>query len=203
MAISVDPITGEITIPKADLSLIQASPEIRGLDVDAFRLELKDWEASADGRPWPDTHVHNTQVLLAGTTFARTVEIIDPYFVTIEDGQYAVEASGANHNIADVLTVNQVSFRTFNSGGLIVNPVQSGLTAGESADLETIKQYLMGGRNIDYVGNDALGWQRIQRDENDVEVARYNLFDQDGNRITGTVADYLANGTATAREVKI
>lgn len=199
MAISVDPITGEITVPKADLTLLQASPEIRELDVDALRLELKDWEASADGRPWPDTHIHNTEVSLAGTTFARTVEIIAPYFVTIEDGQYAVSAVGANHNVADVLTVNQVSLRTFNSGGLIVSD-QTGLTGTESQQLSDAYNIMIGGRDYDRTGNDALGWQRIQRDENGVEIARYNLYDEDDNRITGSVIDFLNSRKQISRE---
>ena len=44
MAITIDWATKIINIPKTDMTLIQASPEIRELDVDWFRLQLKDIE---------------------------------------------------------------------------------------------------------------------------------------------------------------
>jgi len=76
---------------------------------------------------FPDTHKHNTEVTLAGMTLARTVEIINGYTITFEDGQYAVNLTGANNNIADALNVNQVSVRSANTAGLVV-----GETAGIS-----------------------------------------------------------------------
>lgn len=120
MATTVDWITGEISIPKADLLLIQAGPpEIRQLDTDAFRLELKDLEDDvAGGRPWTRTHNHNLPVTISGVTYARTFEIIAPYFVTFEDGQYRVSLVGSNNNIPDVATVNQVGLLSNNSAGL-------------------------------------------------------------------------------------
>ena len=120
MAISIDWITGEITVPKADTQLSQIGPpEIRTHDTDAFRLELKDLEDdAAGGRPWPRTHNHNLPVTIAGVTYARTLKIIAPYFVTYEDGQYRVSLTGSNNNIVDVATVNQVSIISNNSAGL-------------------------------------------------------------------------------------
>ncbi len=111
-----------IFIPRADMPIVQVSPEIRELNVDAFRLELKALEASADGEPWPDTHRHVTQTVLSGATYARLVEILPPYFVEFEDGQYSVRASGANHNILDVKINNQVSLGVQNSAGLVNSP---------------------------------------------------------------------------------
>jgi hypothetical protein len=67
------------------------------------------------------THRHNTEVLLGGVTYARVVEIISGYTITFEDGQYAVNLTGANSNIGDVVNVNQVSIRSANSAGLISN----------------------------------------------------------------------------------
>ena len=119
MAVSIDWATRVITVPRADMTLLQASPEIRGLDVDAFRLELKALEDNEDGITFPDTHEHNTEKLLGGVYYARIVEIINGYTVTFEDGQYAVKLSGANNNIEDVMNVNQVSLRSSNSAGLI------------------------------------------------------------------------------------
>ena len=120
MAISVDWATGVITVPKADTTLIQASPiEIRELNLNDFRLALRALEASEEGAPWPDTHRHNTQVTISGLQLARVIEIINGYTVTFEDGQYAVNLTGANSNVGDVVNVNQVSVRSFNSAGLV------------------------------------------------------------------------------------
>lgn len=121
MAISIDWSTKVINVPRLDLTLIQSSPkEIREMDVDWFRLELKNLEDSDEGMPYLDTHRHNTTVVLGGLTLARVVEIINGYTVTFEDGQYAVNLVGANNNVADVANVNQVSIRPSNSAGLIV-----------------------------------------------------------------------------------
>lgn len=109
--------TKVINIPKNFTSLTQASPEIRELDIDVFRLALKNIEDD-EGMPFLDTHRHNTIVTVGGTTLARVVEIINGYTVTFEDGQYAVNLVGANSNIGDVVNVNQVSIRSSNSAGL-------------------------------------------------------------------------------------
>lgn len=123
MAITVTWDTKIINVPKADTTLIQSNPtEIRELDINVFRLTLKDLEAGAEGMPFLDTHRHNTEVLLAGITYARVIEIINGYTVTFEDGQYAVNLFGANHNVGDVTNVNQVSIRVNNSAGLISSP---------------------------------------------------------------------------------
>ena len=127
----------EIYVPKADMTLIQAGPPtIYELDVDAFRLTLRDLEDDPDGRPWPKTHVHNTEVTLAGATYARTVQILAPYSVTFEDGQYRVLLAGANNNILDVANVNQVSIALQNSAGLIVVAGGAGdWTTGEKGQI--------------------------------------------------------------------
>jgi hypothetical protein len=122
MTISVDPLTYIITIPKADLTLIQASPEVRELDLDWFRLELKNWEDNAEGMVQPKTHDHNTEVTLAGLTYSRIIEVLSPYTVEFEDGQYSINCTGANHNLSDVKVVNQVSLIVNNAAGLITTP---------------------------------------------------------------------------------
>jgi len=101
------------------MALIQSVPtEIRQLNLDTFRLTLKDLEDDAAGMPFPDTHRHNTTVEVGGVILARVVEIINGYTVTFEDGQYAVNLVGANSNVGDVVNVNQVSVRSANSAGL-------------------------------------------------------------------------------------
>lgn len=119
MAITVDWKNKIINVPRADMLLIQSSPtEIRQLDIDAFRLTLKDLEDDAEGMTFLDTHRHNTTVTVGGAILARVIEIINGYTVTFEDGQYAVNLVGANSNIGDVTNVNQVSVRSANSAGL-------------------------------------------------------------------------------------
>ena len=119
MALSVDWPTQVVTVPRTDMLLAQSSPtEIRELNLDDFRLELKSIEASVEGMPFLDIHQHNPPVTIGGVTLARVVEIINGYTVTFEDGQYAVNLVGANSNVADVTNVNQVSVRSANSAGL-------------------------------------------------------------------------------------
>lgn len=119
MATSVDWGTKTIHVERNGLLLLQSTPtEIRQLDIDQFRLELKDLEDDSNGMAFERTHKHNTLVPVGGVILARVVEIINGYTVTFEDGQYAVNLVGANSNIADVTNVNQVSVRSANSAGL-------------------------------------------------------------------------------------
>jgi len=116
----VDYTTRVISIPKADLTLIQATPmEIRELDLNWFRLQLKDWEDDIGGMAMPNTHNHVAPISVGGVTLARVVELINDYTVTFEDGQYAVNLAGANSNVGDLVNVNQVSVRSANSAGLL------------------------------------------------------------------------------------
>lgn len=116
MAISIDWPNSVINVPQADLTLISGSSYT--LDVNWFRLQLKDLEDDPAGIGWPDTHVHTPPVTLSGSTYARFVEIINGYTVTFEDGNYGVALQGANNNIVDVLNRNQVSVIANNSAGL-------------------------------------------------------------------------------------
>ena len=66
MAITVNPLTKVISVPQSDLTPITGT--LYEMDTDWFRLELKAWEASPEGMPFEDTHIHNTSVTVAGTT---------------------------------------------------------------------------------------------------------------------------------------
>lgn len=119
MAITIDWGTKVINVPKADTLLIQSSPtEIRQLDLDSFRLTLKNLEDSEDGMVFETTHNHVAPITVGGVTLARVVELINGYTVTFEDGQYAVNLVNANSNVGDNVNVNQVSVRSANSAGL-------------------------------------------------------------------------------------
>jgi hypothetical protein len=117
MAISIGWATRVITVPQADLTHISGT--LYELDVDVFRLALGDLEDSDTGMAYPVAHRHNPEVVLAGVTYARSVEIINGYTVTFEDGSYRVRLAGANNNIGDVANLNSVSILVQNSAGLI------------------------------------------------------------------------------------
>jgi len=122
VAVSIDWGTKVINVPRADMTLIQASPtEIRELNLNSFRLELKSLEESVDGMPMLDTHRHNPPVTVGGVDLARVIEIINGYTITFEDGAYAVNLAGANSNVGDRVNVNQVSIRSANSAGLVTS----------------------------------------------------------------------------------
>lgn len=132
--ISIDPATFVITILQSDL--VHVSGSLYELDVDWFRLQLKDWEDSEVGVVMPDTHRHNTTVTLSGVTYARSVEVLSPYTVTFEavGPPYRVRCVGANHNISDVQNLNNVSLIIGNSAGLIEVATGAGPSAADVAD---------------------------------------------------------------------
>jgi len=117
MSLSVNWKTKVITVPQSYLTPLGGV--YYELNVDDFRLDLKNIEDSEEGMPHPDTHRHNTEVTIGGITLARTLEVINGYTVTFEDGSYAVTLMGANNNILDVLNFNNVSVSSTNSAGLI------------------------------------------------------------------------------------
>ncbi len=140
MTISVNPATGVISVPKADLALVSGT--LFEHDTEAFRLELIDFEDSELGIVQPQTHLHNTEVTIVGVTYARFIEMLSPYSVEYEDGAYSVRLSGSNNNIFDVeagiLVQNTVQIIANNSAGLIVVTTGSGLDAGQDAKLTSI-----------------------------------------------------------------
>jgi len=137
MAISIDWITSVISVPQSYLTLVSGT--IYTFDTNQFRLDLKAIEASIEGMGFLKTHIHNTEVTVAGTTFARTVEILAPYSVEFEDGQYTVILEGSNNNVFDVanniLVQNQVQIISTNSAGLITVVSGSGVTPQDKLDI--------------------------------------------------------------------
>jgi hypothetical protein len=135
MAITVDWATRIISVPQS--YLVNVTGTLYELDTNAFRLDLKDIEDSEEGAVFPDTHRHNTTVTVAGTTFARTIEIINGYSVEFEDGAYSVRLVGSNNNIFDVqngiLVQNQVQVIAQNSAGLIEVATGAGPTPTQVA----------------------------------------------------------------------
>lgn len=133
MSISINWGTKVITIPQTYLTFVSGSTY--KMDVNQFRLDLKDLEDSEEGMPFPDTHSHNTEVSIGGVTLAHVVEIINGYTITFEDGQYIIDLYGANHNLVAVANLNQVSLRSSNSAGLITVTSGSGVTEQDKLDI--------------------------------------------------------------------
>jgi hypothetical protein len=201
MAVSIDWGNKIIYVPKADLTLVQSVPlEIREMNLDWFRYQLKGLEDDPEGMPFPDTHRHNTEATVAGLTLARVVEIINDYTVTFEDGQYAVNLVGANSNVGDVVNVNQVSVRSFNSAGLISNPAIEYSSYGNKVTLDPDSQWT---GTLFPVGTPQ---KPVNNLEDALLIASYrgfiaielyddlnidDAYDLDGFTITGRTADIL------------
>lgn len=120
MATSMDWGTDRILVPKADMPIVQVSPEIREFDASQLHLDLRTLQADGSaGVPRSNTHIHVTEQVLSGFTYARFVVILDPYQIEFEFGAYSVKVVGANHNLADVQVQNGVGIITNNSAGLV------------------------------------------------------------------------------------
>ena len=117
MAISVHWPSKVVTVPQSYLTFVSGT--VYALDIEQFRLDLKNLEDGEQGISYLDTHNRNAPVTLAGDVYDQTFEIINGYTITFEDGQYTVALTGADNNIAENTNVNQVKIRTVNSAGLI------------------------------------------------------------------------------------
>jgi len=130
MAYSVDWPTKTVFIPKADLSLISANPEIYALDVLAFWAAIHDIQ-DGEGMTYDTIMASNAPSAIGGVTLVRVVEVINAYKIEFEDGPYQVNLVGANNNILERRVQNQVSLNPSNSAGAII---VSGGTGGFTPD---------------------------------------------------------------------
>lgn len=148
MALSIDPATQVITIPQADLTLVSGT--LYELDTNQFRKDVMALLDDEDYMWMPNPFIHNTEVTVAGTTFARTLEFINGYSIEFENGSYSVRLAGSNNNIFDVengiLVQNTVQVIPQNSAGLVNGGGGGGSSVwseaekdGVIADLETTK----------------------------------------------------------------
>jgi hypothetical protein len=108
---------GTIYVPRADMPIVQVSPEQRSIDVNELRGDVGALYASVAGGLYARPFRHEGESTLSGITHARKVRFL--YAIEFEDGQYTVIPSGANHNIGDVAVENQVRLVINNSLGLI------------------------------------------------------------------------------------
>jgi len=136
MAYTYDYATLTITIPQSDLTLVTGT--LYELNTNVFRLAVADEQDSERGMPYPDAIRHNTEVTVAGTTYARFIEIINGWSITFENGTYSVRLVGSNNNLFDVengiLNQNSVQVIPGNAAGLIVSGGGGSLTAQQIRD---------------------------------------------------------------------
>lgn len=127
MALSLDPATKVISVPQADLTFVSGT--LYTLDSDQFRKDVMGLLASENYIWMVDAFIHNTEVTVAGTTFARTIEFINGYSITFENtgSAYSIRIEGSNNNIFDIENgilnpTPLVTIISTNSAGLINSP---------------------------------------------------------------------------------
>ena len=133
MAFSVDWPNKTVFIPKVDLTLISASPEIYELDVLVFWASVHDIQ-DGEGITYDTIMASNAPATIGGVTLVRVVEVINDYQIEFEDGPYQINLVGANNNILQTRVQNQVSLNPSNSAGAII---VSGGTGGFTPDDRT------------------------------------------------------------------
>lgn len=125
MALLYDYNNFVITVPKADMLLIQSTPsEVRQLDIDDLRQWLHDEQDDERGITFVTMFENIPPKTISGVTLARVLEIIPPWTLQFDDNggadPYSVNVVGGNSNLADVIIKNTVGVNTANSAGLQV-----------------------------------------------------------------------------------
>jgi len=126
VAITIDWPTLTFTVQQADLTFVQGT--FYRMDTENFyRAAINAIMASGEGIVFDRPIIHNTEVTVAGVTYARFIEQINGYkLVFLPNTQWSVELVGSNNNLFDIenliLVQNQVQVIPTNSAGLISSP---------------------------------------------------------------------------------
>lgn len=136
MAYSADWGQRIVTIPRADMPVLQASPEVRSLTMSDFRAGLHTLQDSEDGIVEPPIHRRIDPYTISGITYLNAIEVINDWQIEFEDGVYTVVLSGGNTNILDVKVENSVGVLGNNSAAAIE---VSALSDAESAALTAVQ----------------------------------------------------------------
>ncbi len=180
MAITIDYSTSPITInvPQSDLTLISGT--LYELNTETLRQAIIALQDDEVGIAFEDAIRHNTEITVAGTIFARTIEVlnntnsdnIDEYQIKFTpDSQWSVRFTGSNNNIFDVqngiLVQNQVQVIPGNSAGLQSFPQQE--LDNVKFLIATLKKHHTGQGNIWY-------WDPISGDDNLAGTSHTSAF---------------------------
>ena len=189
MALSLDPATRLISVPQADLTFVSGT--LYELDTNQFRKDVMALLASESYMWMPDAFQHNSEVVVAGTTFARTLEFINNYSVQFENtgAAYTVRLIGSNNNIFDVengiLTPTPlVTVISGNSAGLVNGDISGQLVEGTLTMQQAMKVVLAA--TAGKLSGAGTGTVTI-RDTNDTLDRIVATTDASGNRITVTL----------------
>lgn len=132
-------------------------------------------------------------------TQAQISALVVPMDAATSQSEHDATQVGIGLNLAAIAALNDISV-----GDILTAVLSSGNTVdAELSAILLLRDFLEGGRDIDFVGDDTLGWQRIERDTAGALVRRYNLFDDLGSRINVTVPTFLASQRMIASEVAI
>ena len=124
---------------------------------------------------------------------------VTPMTAATSQAEHDATQVGIGLNLAAIAALNDISV------GDILSAV---LSSGNTVDAElsavlALRDFIEGGRDIDFVGSDVLGWQRIERSVAGGLLRRYNLFDEAGARINETVPSFIARQGMISSEVAI
>jgi len=141
MAITVNWPTKAVLIPQTDCTWVSGT--FYTFDTDYFYDQIRALEASLEGLPFQRVMDHNPTYTVAGTEYARKVEVINNYTVEFEEtsAPWSVQLEGSNNNLWDigggVLVQNWVQVIPTNAAGLIVGSGGSAPTVSEiTADID-------------------------------------------------------------------
>jgi hypothetical protein len=141
MAISIDHLTRLISVPQADLTFVSGT--LYTLDSNQFKRDVNAELSDETHIFMPDAFIHNTEVTVAGVTYARTIEFINGYQIQFEDtgSSYTVRIEGSNNNIFDqengiLVPTPLVTVISTNSAGLQTVVSGSGVTQQDKDDIE-------------------------------------------------------------------
>lgn len=124
MALTIDPALKRVTIPQADLTFVSGT--LYTFDTEQY---MRDLNALLDDENYiwmPDAFVHNTEVTILGTTYARQILNANGWSLTFENLSMTVQYSGSNNDLFDSengVLINQplVNVIGNNSAGLVTS----------------------------------------------------------------------------------
>jgi len=173
MAITINQSTRLISIDQSELTFVSGT--LWDADTDAIRLSIIDI-LDGESHMWmPDAINHNTEVAVAGVTYARVIEVINSYSLQFEDtgSAYTVRLLGSNNNYFDtengiLVPTPLVTVISTNSAGLQVLSVGSGLSTDQATQLLEI--YTRLGLNVlDAITDTPAG---IDSDSGGIDITR-------------------------------
>ncbi len=132
-------------------------------------------------------------------TQSQIAALVVPMDAATSQAEHDATQVGIGLNLAAIAGLNDLSV-----GDILTAVLSSGNTVdAELSGILAMRDFIEGGRDIDFVGDDVLGWQRIERSVAGALLRRYNLFDEGGSRINETVASFIGRSGMISAEVAI